>query len=124
MDFYEISMKVYPTKKIVEVYPNFLIFQSKDLMIRGSSFYAFYNYETGFWSTNEFELISEKVYNSLFNQKSNNSNDKYFRKFYFSSNYIFFEIPGSVNKEKSDFYILDMYFANYFQQPNYRANNQ
>ncbi len=27
-------------------------------------------------------------------------------------------------RKKSDFYILDMYFANYFQQPNYRANNQ
>lgn len=37
----------------IEVYPEFIVKKSKDLMIRGKSFYAVWDEEAGFWSTDE-----------------------------------------------------------------------
>ena len=51
MDFYRItSRKV--RNGTIEIYPDFIIGESKDLMIRGHSFYAIYDEESGYWSTN------------------------------------------------------------------------
>lgn len=44
-------------KTYVEIYPKFKVSNVKDLMIKGSAFYAIWNEETGFWSTNFFEAI-------------------------------------------------------------------
>lgn len=37
----------------IEIYPKFIIKKSKDLMIRGSDFYAVWMEERGLWSTDE-----------------------------------------------------------------------
>ena len=64
---------------------------------------------------NEFELISEFLYNSLFeknNQSSNTiQNVNYFTKCKLLNNYIFFEIPKSFNS-KSNEYIIEVAILN------------
>ena len=51
MDFYRIQNRV--TKTGVEVFPGFKVTRSKDLMVRGKSFYAIWDDEVGLWSTDE-----------------------------------------------------------------------
>jgi Family of unknown function (DUF5906) len=54
MDFYQIMEK--ETKTKVEVYPGFLIRQSKDLMVRGGSFHAVWDEGAGLWSMDEYDV--------------------------------------------------------------------
>ncbi len=42
---------------VIEVYPNFIITKSKDLMIRGSDFYAIWLEERSLWSTEEQDAL-------------------------------------------------------------------
>lgn len=52
MDFLKIETR--PTKKNgIEIFPNFIVRKSKDLMIRGGDFYAIWDEEQGLWSTDE-----------------------------------------------------------------------
>ena len=55
MDFYKILMKV---KKdgTVQVYPDWQVDSSKDLMVQGKSFYAFWDENNSIWSRDEFRL--------------------------------------------------------------------
>lgn len=55
LDFLNVASRA--TKTSYEVYPSFVVKKSKDLMIRGSAFYAIWNEETRLWSTDEFEAI-------------------------------------------------------------------
>jgi hypothetical protein len=65
MDFFQIVSKEGRGKdKPIEVYPDFIVGRSKDLMVRGQSFYAIWDEEKGLWSTDEFDvrrLVDEKV---------------------------------------------------------------
>lgn len=55
MDFY--SIKERSTKNgVIEIYPDFKICRSKDLMIRGKSFYAIWDEQKGLWSTDEYDV--------------------------------------------------------------------
>jgi energy-coupling factor transporter ATP-binding protein EcfA2 len=54
MDFYNIGVK--ETRNGVEIYPEFLVQRSKDLMIRGQSFYAVWDADRGLWSTDEYDV--------------------------------------------------------------------
>lgn len=55
MDFYRIRERT--TKRdSVEVYPDFKVIKSKDLMIRGNSPYAVWDEATGMWSTDEYDI--------------------------------------------------------------------
>lgn len=56
LDFVRISTR---SKKqgVVEIYPNFVMKKSSDLMIRGGDFYAVWIEETGLWSTDEQDVI-------------------------------------------------------------------
>ena len=56
MDFYEIKERALKSGT-TEVRPAWRILRFKDLMIRGKSFYAVYNPETHFWSTEEYDLM-------------------------------------------------------------------
>ena len=58
MDFYQLKERQGDGKKtgIVEVYPDFKIVRSKDLMIRGKGFYAIWDEERGLWSTDEYDV--------------------------------------------------------------------
>jgi hypothetical protein len=55
MDFFQICTK--ETKGgITEVYPDFTVGRSKDLMVRGRGFYAIWDEEQGLWSTDEYDV--------------------------------------------------------------------
>lgn len=57
MDFYQIKEREGPVKKsILEVYPDFRVLRSKDLMVRSKSFYAIWDEEKELWSTDEFDV--------------------------------------------------------------------
>lgn len=64
MDFYKIKER--STKNgVVEVYPDFRVMRSKDLMVRGKAFYAIWDEEAGLWSTDEYDvqrLVDQKLY--------------------------------------------------------------
>ena len=54
MDFYQIRSK--DTKTGQELYPDFKIGRSKDLMIQGHAFYAIWDEERGTWSRDEYDV--------------------------------------------------------------------
>jgi hypothetical protein len=64
MDFYYIAER--PTKDdAIELYPDFKVGRSKDLMIRAKSFYAIWDEKAGLWSTDEYDvqrLIDEDLF--------------------------------------------------------------
>lgn len=55
MDFYQIKERI-PQKGVIEIYPDFKVGRSKDLMVRGKSFYAIWDEETQMWSTDEYDV--------------------------------------------------------------------
>ena len=66
MDFYKIKERVTSVKSgIIEVYPDFKVCRSKDLMVRGKGFYAIWDEEKNLWSTDEYDvqrLVDEDLY--------------------------------------------------------------
>ena len=55
MDFYQIRER--STKRgSTEVYPDFTVGRSRDIMVRGKSFYAIWDEEAGMWSTDEYDV--------------------------------------------------------------------
>src|SRR4051794_23216731 len=55
MDFYQILSK--ETKdKGMELYPDFIIGRSQDLMVQGRTFYAIWDEEKGLWSRDEYDV--------------------------------------------------------------------
>lgn len=55
MDFYRINHKIVK-QGLLEVYPDFKVCRSNDLMVRGKSFYAIWDEEKGLWSTDEYDV--------------------------------------------------------------------
>lgn len=55
MDFYTISQKQLKSGEL-QLYPDFVVGRSKDLMVRGQSFYAVWDEERGLWSTDEYDV--------------------------------------------------------------------
>lgn len=68
MDFYSIRSREVekgPNKGTFELYPDFIVGRSKDLMIRGRSFYAIWDEAAGLWSTDEYDvqrLVDEDLF--------------------------------------------------------------
>ena len=63
MDFFEIKERS-PRKGVLEIWPDFKVTQSKDLMIRAKSVYAIWDEKVGLWSTNSFDvrrLVDEEL---------------------------------------------------------------
>jgi hypothetical protein len=59
MDFYQLCTKEIEgghKKGQLELYPDFKVGRSKDLMVRGRSFYAIWDEEKGLWSTDEYDV--------------------------------------------------------------------
>jgi hypothetical protein len=54
VDFLKICTR--ETKDGLEVFPDFMVGRSKDLMVRGKSFYAIWDEELGLWSTDEYDV--------------------------------------------------------------------
>ena len=56
LDFLRVTHR--PGKRgVTEIYPKFVITRSKDLMIRGSDFYAVWLEDRGLWSTDEQDVL-------------------------------------------------------------------
>lgn len=55
MDFFQVSIKE-GRGGILEVYPDFLVKRSRDLMVQGRSFYAVWDEEAGLWSRDEYDV--------------------------------------------------------------------
>jgi energy-coupling factor transporter ATP-binding protein EcfA2 len=53
-DFYQIALR--EGKKKQEVFADFVVGRSKDLMVRGRAFYAIWDEEAGLWSTDEYDV--------------------------------------------------------------------
>lgn len=63
MEFFKI--KVRHTKQGAEIFPDFIVRHSNDFMVRGHSFYAIFDSDTGLWSTEENkvqELVDKELY--------------------------------------------------------------
>src|SRR4249920_2718131 len=59
MDFYRIRTKQIeqgPRKGEMEVYADFIVGRTTDLMVRGRSFYAVWDENAGLWSTDEYDV--------------------------------------------------------------------
>ena len=56
IDFLMIATRT-EKRGVIEIYPKFIIKRSKDLMIRGSDFYAIWLEERGLWSTDEQDAL-------------------------------------------------------------------
>jgi len=54
MDFYRIRAR--ETKEGMELYPDFVIGRSKDLMVQSKTFYALWDEERGLWSRDEYDV--------------------------------------------------------------------
>ena len=54
MDFYKVRVK--ETKGVPQAYPDWIVDNFDDLMVRGGSFYAVWDEILGMWSTNEFDV--------------------------------------------------------------------
>lgn len=55
MDFFQICTKELKGGGL-EVYPDFVVRRSDDLMVRGRAFYAIWDEEVGLWSTDEYDV--------------------------------------------------------------------
>lgn len=67
MDFFQISTKE-ARGGVLEVFPDFTVGRSKDLMVQGQSFYAIWDEEKGLWSRDEYDvtrLVDEFVLNHV-----------------------------------------------------------
>jgi energy-coupling factor transporter ATP-binding protein EcfA2 len=56
VDFYQILSKETKDKGTVELYPDFIIGRSQDLMVQGRSFYAIWDEQRGLWSRDEYDV--------------------------------------------------------------------
>ena len=55
MDFYQVKERSLK-KDSYEIYPDFLVCRSRDLMVRGKAFYAIWDEDAGIWSTDEYDV--------------------------------------------------------------------
>lgn len=69
-DFFEVKMK--QTRKGVEIFPEFKVCNSKDLMVRGRDFYAIWDPSQERWSTNELTVFNH-IDDELFKYKEENN---------------------------------------------------
>lgn len=63
MTFYQILMRETKDRKL-ELYPDFIVKRSENLMVRGRSFYAIWDEETGLWSRDEY-IVQQKIDDDL-----------------------------------------------------------
>lgn len=63
LDFFQVKTRDTKDGK-KEVYPNFIVGRSRDLMVRGGAFYAIWDEREGLWSTDEYrvqELVDKEI---------------------------------------------------------------
>lgn len=57
MDFFKICMGDAKEGKPREIFADFVVERTNDFMLRGQSFYAIWDEERGFWSTDEYDVV-------------------------------------------------------------------
>jgi len=65
MDFFTIGIREGKKGEPPEIFPDFRVGRSKDLMVRGRSFYAIWDEKVGLWSTDEYavqRLVDEELF--------------------------------------------------------------
>lgn len=85
IDWYQIGTKE-SKGGVLEIFPDFIIGRSKDLMVRARSFYAIWDEASGLWSTDEYDvqrLVDEELRAFADKKKSEglSCNVKYLRSF-------------------------------------------
>jgi hypothetical protein len=83
VDFYRILSRITKNGER-ELYPEFVIGRSKDLMVRGRSFYAIWDEEAGFWSRDEYDvqrIVDDDLQHEADEQKIRKSGIKFLRNF-------------------------------------------
>jgi hypothetical protein len=66
MDFCQVKEREGRKKGVLEVYPDFRVVRSRDIMVRANSFYAIWDEKKGLWSTDEYDvprLLDEEIQN-------------------------------------------------------------
>src|SRR3954447_4327833 len=89
MDWYQIRSRETPGKgsKGMELYPDFIVGRSQDLMVQGRTFYAIWDAEKGLWSRDEYDvqrLVDEDLQaeaDKLFKETGLSYNVRYMRSF-------------------------------------------
>ena len=74
MDFFKIEAKYVKSTNTMYIKPNFMVCESKDLIIKGGDFYAIWDEEAGMWSTNVNDvvrLIDKELYEYAEKAKDN-----------------------------------------------------
>lgn len=84
MDFFQICTR--DNKGVIDVYPDFFVGRSQDLMVKGRAFYAIWDEVAGLWSTDEYDvqrLVDEELrkYADEMKAKGIICNVKYLRSF-------------------------------------------
>lgn len=77
MDFYQIS-QTEPKSGTPKWFPDWTIGRSKDLMVRGRSFYAIWDEKAGLWSTDEYDvqrLVDEDLHRHRIEEKEKTGRD-------------------------------------------------
>lgn len=97
MDFYRIKER---TGKggVVDVFPDFRVCRSKDLMIRGRAFYAIWDESQGLWSTDEYDvqkLVDEDI--SRYSENVEDASPKYLSDFGSNSWMMFRKYVGNLS---------------------------
>jgi hypothetical protein len=85
VDFFRISEKE-ARGGVIEVFPDFVVGRSKDLMVQGGEFYAIYNEEKGLWSRDKYDvpiLVDKAIREHVEKLKADGvqCNPKYLRSF-------------------------------------------
>src|SRR3954447_10915739 len=85
MDFYQIRTRELKNGRH-ELFPDFIIGRSQDLMVRGRSFYAIWDEEKGLWSRDEYDvqrLVDEDLarYSEQLKRNGHSCVVKYMRSF-------------------------------------------
>ena len=81
MDFCKIREKSIK-RGTIDIYPDFVVAPSNDLMIRGKTVYGVWDEDAGLWSTNEYDVarLLDKELMAYYEKKAANTDDKIFVK--------------------------------------------
>src|SRR3972149_878804 len=83
MDFYTIKKRKI-RNGVYEIFPEFVVEESKDLMVRGRGFYAVWDEEKGLWSTNDYDarrMVDKDLFETGERMKQESPNDIFFVKY-------------------------------------------
>ena len=76
MDFYSIQAK--NAKRGLELYPDWRVKRSNDLLIKGGSFYAFWDEDSEMWNTNIYDAVA-RIDKDIFDYRNSTTNPEEYK---------------------------------------------